>query len=226
MFKALKSHIPEHLRSDLRCHRSALRLGCKVISGKIARLFCRPPFPKNLDGSVNLHLGCGAVIHPLFINIDAMPAPHIHYVRRIDNLDPFSDNSVDLVYACHCLEHLPFAQIPRVLKEWHRVLKPGGILRVSVPDFDLLLDIYRENDKKVATIIGPLVGGQHNKFNYHKAIFNNSFLTELLMQSGFCSVREWKPGSSELTTFDDWSNRKIDVNGKEYRVSLNLEAIK
>ena len=43
---------------------------------------------------------------------------------------------------------------------------------------------------------------------------------------GFLEVREWTPGSSELTTFDDWSTRKISINGKEYAISLNIEAIK
>jgi predicted SAM-dependent methyltransferase len=54
---------------------------------------------------MRLHLGCGNINYPDFINVDLMPASHVHYVRGINNLKPFKNNSVDLIYACHCLEH-------------------------------------------------------------------------------------------------------------------------
>ena len=84
---------------------------------------------------MNLHLGCGTINHPKFINIDGIPKPHIHYIRSIDNLSNFSNNSVDLIYACHCLEHFPYHQIPGIISEWVRIMKKDSILRISVPDF-------------------------------------------------------------------------------------------
>ena len=47
---------------------------------------------------------------------------------------PFEDNTFDLVYASHVLEHIPWYKVEEVVKEWVRILKPGGVLEVWVPD--------------------------------------------------------------------------------------------
>jgi SAM-dependent methyltransferase len=198
----------------------------KNACSKLKRQFVRPPFPKLENGQINLHLGCGDVNDPRFINIDGQAAPHIHYVRQIDNLSPFQDNSVNLVYACHCLEHFPHGKISAVLAEWFRVLSPDGILRLSVPDFDLLINIYQDNQNQINTILYPLLGGQENKFDYHETAFNRSRLEYLLKKAGFREVQQWYPEQNELTKIDDWSNRQVFVNNKYYPISLNLEAIK
>jgi predicted SAM-dependent methyltransferase len=198
----------------------------KSLVGRLCRLFYRPALPSNEGNAVYLHLGCGPVNHPKFINIDLLPEPHIHYVRSVDNLSHFKDCSVDLIYASHCLEHFSFHIVPEILKEWYRVLRPNGILRLSSPDFDLLLKIYVENERDISSIINPLMGGQDSIYNYHKTIFNKASLTFLLKSAGFNKVSQWLPQSSELTTLDDWSARCIVINGREYPVSLNIEAVK
>ncbi len=193
---------------------------------KISRQFIRPKLPEIAEREINLHLGCGFVNHPQFINIDALPLPHIHYIRSIGNLSPFADNSVNLIYASHSLEHFSHMETPAVLAEWFRVLKKGGILRLSVPDFDLLVDIYREHNNNVEAILHTLMGSQNYQFNFHMTAFNQTSLERLLKQAGFVKIQPWEPGDSELTTFNDFSVAKLPVEGKEYPVSLNLEAIK
>ena len=222
----LKNVIPEGVHKDYRLHWNKFNRELTIVYGKFVRLFTRPQFPKLDNGATYLHLGCGSVNHPKFINIDGIPAPHIHYVRSIENLSPFEDNSVDLVYACHCLEHFPYATVPKVVAEWFRVLKQGGILRLSVPDFDLLLNIYNNNEKDVNTILSPLMGGQNYKFNFHLTVFTHSSLETILKNAGFRIIQKWQPGSCELTTFDDFSDCKVLRNFNYYPVSLNLEAIK
>jgi len=223
----LKKYISQDFRDRYRSSWYEVNLEVKTIYSKIKRQFVRPAFPKLEDGSVNIHLGCGSVNHPKFINIDGLPAPHVHYIRAIDNLSPFKDNSVDLIYACHCLEHFPYANVSKVLTEWFRVLKKDGILRLSVPDFDLLIDIYRANGNTINTaVLQSILGGQNYKFNFHKALFNRSSLEDILINIGFKQVQAWKAGCCEFTTFDDWSDFKVLINGKYYPISLNLEAIK
>ena len=223
----LKKYISQDFRDHYRSSWYEVNLEVKTIYSKIKRQFVRPAFPKLEDGSVNIHLGCGSVNHPKFINIDGLPAPHIHYIRAIDDLSPFKDNSVDLIYACHCLEHFPYANVSKVLTEWFRVLKKDGILRLSVPDFDLLIDIYRANGNSFNTaVLESILGGQNYKFNFHKALFNRSSLEDILINIGFKQVQAWKAGCCEFTTFDDWSDFKVLINGKYYPISLNLEAIK
>jgi predicted SAM-dependent methyltransferase len=197
----------------------------KSAGGKLVRQFKRPEFPQNNEKTY-LHLGCGNINHPSFINIDKIPYAHVHYVRSIDNLKIFPSNTVSLVYASHCLEHFSHKYVHKVLEEWFRVLNHNGILRLSVPNFDLLLKIYLENNCQIETIMKPLLGGQENPFDLHMVAFTEKYLTELLLDIGFFSVKQWQPGTSALTDFDDWSSRIVVINGKAYPVSLNLEAIK
>ncbi len=84
----------------------------------------------------------------------------------------FPDEYADLIYASHVLEHISHNEVLKVLKEWYRVLKKGGILRLSVPDFDKLIDVYLTEEKDIRAIIGPLMGGQDNPYNFHKSVFN------------------------------------------------------
>jgi SAM-dependent methyltransferase len=171
-------------------------------------------------------LGCGRVNHPQFINIDGLPAPHIHYIRSLTNLSGFAENSVDLIYASHCLEHFSYQQVPDILQKWFKRLKQGGTLRLSVPDFDLILEIYQGAGKNIETIQGFVMGGQDYKFNFHQVLFNRASLEHVLLTTGFTKVQPWQPGSCKIMTFNDHSNFEITVNDKSYPVSLNLEAIK
>ncbi len=173
-----------------------------------------------------LHLGCGPVDHPGFINVDGFPYPHVHFVRSLDDLSPFADESISLVYASHCLEHFRMSELPGILGEWRRVLKPSGVLRLSVPDFDLILKIYEAEARAVDGIWQPLLGGQDSLYNFHFAIFTESSLTTLLVDGGFSKVQRWSAGTDELTSLPDWSGMPIVIEGRSYPISLNLEAIR
>lgn len=226
MIRQIINKLPMSVRDKYRPTWNNLQFDTRIAMGKIYRLFRRPPLPENADGSVNLHLGCGSIDHPMFINIDAIPAKHVHYVQQIDRLDQFKDCSVDLIYACHCLEHFSHRDISRVLKEWHRVLKNGGILRLSVPDFDSMVNLYIASGHDIKYVLGPITGGQDYKYNYHKTIFNTKSLEELLYLADFSEVRLWQPGSDMMTTFKDWSSFCITFGDRSFPVSLNLDAVK
>ncbi|WP_193195856.1 class I SAM-dependent methyltransferase [Nostoc sp. MG11] len=211
---------------NMNFYKNLLPVSLRLNYEKIKNKFLPYASPLIENGEVNLHLGCGFVKHPKFINIDLLPAPHIHYQRSIDDLSPFENNSVNLIYASHCLEHFPHNKVSKVLKEWFRVLKQGGILRLSIPDFDLLLNIYKENGNNINTILGILMGGQDYEYNFHMAAFTKSSTRELLKGVGFKEVREWQPNSCEMTTFDDYSIYQHFIGFKYYPISLNIEAIK
>jgi SAM-dependent methyltransferase len=226
MVRAVSRLLPTVFRERHRSTWLHINLVARIVLGKLRRFFYRPPLPKNLDGSVNLHLGCGNVNDPRFINIDLVPAAHIHYVRRIDDLSPFSDKSVDFIYASHCLEHIPYLRVPTVLSEWYRVLKDGGILRLSVPDFDLLLNIYCESGKDIEAIIMPLLGGQDSKYNIHFSVFTEASLNSSLKKAGFKEIRKWDSDGSSLTSLSDLSSVRAVIGDKTFPVCLNIEAVK
>jgi len=190
------------------------------------RLIIAAPIPVQAEGKLYLHLGCGAVDHKKFINIDGYPFPHVHYVQSIDRLPQFDDASVDLIYASHCLEHFSYVRSKAVLAEWYRVLKKGAVLRLSVPDFDKLVDIYTIHHHDPDVILPQLMGGQNNKYNFHLTALNRVNLSRELQAVGFAEIKEWQPGTGDLTTFDDFSIYKKEIAGKLYEISLNIEAIK
>lgn len=226
IFKSLIRLLPQRFRDQYRDNWIEIKTLLKIKYAQLKLTFLRPDFPCNQENKINLHLGCGTINHPRFINIDGLPFPHIHYVRSLDNLAPFKEGTVDLIYACHCLEHFSHTKVKKVLLEWFRPLKKDGILRISVPDFDSILAIYKGSGNNIDPILGMLMGGQGYKFDFHMTVFNQESLKKLLLETGFREVRYWQPGSDELTTFDDWSGRKAIIDGKEYPISLNLEAVK
>ena len=201
-----------------------LQIQIKIVCIKAKTLFTA--IPEVYNGKVYLHLGCGNINKENFINIDGSPYSHVHYVQSLDKLSNFDDDSVDLIYACHCLEHFRYSQTGSVLREWYRVLKNGGVLRLSVPDFDKLVGIYKAHNNDPNVILPQLMGGQNNKYNYHLTSFNIVNLTRYLEDVGFSCIKEWLPGSEELTTFNDLSVYKKEIEGKLYEISLNIEAIK
>jgi 2-polyprenyl-3-methyl-5-hydroxy-6-metoxy-1,4-benzoquinol methylase len=89
-----------------------------------------------------LNLGCGAHYHPDWLNVD-FKSTHPSIVEHDLNKGiPFDNSTFNVVYHSHLLEHFPKHFAPDFLKECHRVLKPGGILRVVVPDLEQIARWY------------------------------------------------------------------------------------
>jgi predicted SAM-dependent methyltransferase len=194
---------------------------------RVLRVVAPPQWPQNPDGRVCVNLGSGGRTHPAFINVDARPGRQIHILGPIDKLTRFKDESVDLLYASHCLEHFSHRRTAEILQEWRRVLKVGGVLRLGVPDFDQVLAMYEHTGRRMdAMIQAVLMGGQDYPLNAHFATFTKSSLTEQLQQVGFREVRTWEPGQDELASIPDCTGLRVPVNGREFAVSLNLEAVK
>jgi len=163
---------------------------------------------------------------PGFINVDATPFSHIHYVGGVDDLGMFPNKSADLIYASHVLEHITHKNLVNVLREWYRVLKEGGVLRLAVPDLDKIIDIYKVAGNDIQSIVNPLMGGQDYDYNFHQSIFNDKYLRQLLRSVGFKKVSGWNSEHVELHSFDDWASRNTNINGRRYPISLNLEALR
>lgn len=99
--------------------------------------------------STKLNIGCGDHFHPDWCNLDVRsqnPAVIEFDVRR--GL-PFNDDSFDVVYHSHVLEHLTAADGERLMQECRRVLRPGGVLRVVVPDLETIAALYLEKLRRV-----------------------------------------------------------------------------
>jgi predicted SAM-dependent methyltransferase len=176
---------------------------------------------------MKLHLGCGKRYIPGFVHIDAVDYPHVDHVATIDNLSFIPDSSVDLIYNCHVLEHFKRRDVRRVLQEWHRVLKPGGILRISVPDFAKLCEVYQKYGQ-LDLVIGALFRRQDYLYNIHYNVFDFATLKRELESAGFTDVRRYDWRETEHAHIDDYSQAYIPHMDKEngILISLNVECTK
>ncbi|MFZ5940799.1 MAG: class I SAM-dependent methyltransferase [Bacteroidota bacterium] len=89
-----------------------------------------------------LNLGCGSVIHPDFVNIDFASSLEGVISHNLLEGIPFESESADLVYHSHLLEHFTEEQGLAFLHECYRVLKPGGVIRIAVPDLETIAREY------------------------------------------------------------------------------------
>ncbi|MGE0046867.1 MAG: methyltransferase domain-containing protein [Hyphomonadaceae bacterium] len=163
-------------------------------------------------------------------HIDALSFPHIDRVGPVDDLSFLSDGSVEFIYACHVLEHFGRHEFQRVLNEWSRVLAPGGVLRLAVPDFEMCAKLYAEGRLAggISDVIGLIVGGQKDPYDFHKIIFDRPSLTQALLRAGFQSVREWNWRETDHSDMDDYSQAYLPhmQQATGDLVSLNLEGVK
>tara|TARA_Y100000591_G_scaffold264592_1_gene237997 strand:+ start:303 stop:959 length:657 start_codon:yes stop_codon:yes gene_type:complete len=144
---------------------------------------------------------------------------------------PFQDSTVDLIYSCHMLEHLDQNETKIFFNESYRVLKPNGIMRIVVPDFERLVDNYKF-DKDVnkfvydSCLVGKKPKSIIKKLQYliqghgwHHQMFNKESL-EFFKKLKFSDVQLIEPGKTKISF-----NTSIDLNERENE-SLYFEFIK
>ena len=184
---------------------------------------------------IKIHLGCGKKYLPGFIHIDIDKHPHIDHNSNIDNLCMFEDNSVDLIYTCHAFEYYDRDQTKEVLKEWHRVLKPKGILRIAVPDFEGITNVYiKYNNLDHQGILGPLFGkwkinpnSEKPEYIYHKTTYDFKSLKKVLEENSFEDIKKYNADKVLPENYDDYSKAYVPhMNKSGIHISLNIEATK
>jgi len=180
-----------------------------------------------MSKEVKLHIGCGERYIPGFTHIDIRKLPHIDYVTSVDKLSMFDGDSVDLIYACHVLDHFGRSRIEGVLQEWHRILRQGGVLRIAVSDFEKIAEVY-VNTKDLKLLLGLLLGRQDYPENAHGTAFDYSYLTEVLERAGFKNVHRYDWRQTIHKDYDDLSQAYLPHMNKENGIlmSLNVEAEK
>lgn len=176
---------------------------------------------------MKLHLGCGKKFIEGFVHVDMANYDHVDFKADVKNLHMFNSDSVDLIYACHVLEHFGRNEVSDVITEWYRVLKKGGTLRIAVPDFESVVNWYN-NTGKISEVMGLVVGGQRELYDYHKIIFDECSLTALMKEVGFKQVHRYDWKDTEHSNMDDYSQSYLPHMDKEngMLMSLNIEAVK
>ena len=190
------------------------------------RLICEAKRSPDLK----LHLGCATYVLQGWLNIDFFPRPGVARLRLPKGMHNFEDNSVRYVYTSHFLEHLDYRTDALLLaKECHRVLVPGGILRIVVPGIERIIRAYVADDEaffaqqrtthppwcetKLEILMNALQQNGSHKYGY-----DFETISKLLKTAGFSSVNLSDYNTSETAEL------KVDYRGKG--LSLFVEAVK
>lgn len=137
---------------------------------------------------MKLHLGCGSVHKPGYVNVDIRNLSTVDLVCNITSRLPWDDDSCECVETYHVLEHLPRRKVSGVLAECYRVLQPGGVLIIEVPNFDVACQEYLAgNDERLNSIFGR----QRWEGDAHLFGYNVERLTKMLENAGFSDVVEF-----------------------------------
>jgi predicted SAM-dependent methyltransferase len=99
--------------------------------------------PRALRKSRYLNAGCGLNVRNDFINLDYEWRPGVDLCWDLRKPISMPDASLDGIYSEHCLEHLSYDDALFALREFRRLLRPGRIARVAVPNVALYIDLYR-----------------------------------------------------------------------------------
>ena len=143
-----------------------------------------------MEEALRINVGCGTVSLPGYVNIDL----HVQTADLIADAHalPFEDNSVDEVYSSHLLEHFSGSQqnfeVLTVLQEWFRVLKPGGVIKVNVPNLEWCLKhwlMQNTEEDRWRFPLDMIFGMQTNPGEYHKTGFDEKHLRCFLRKAGF-----------------------------------------
>jgi predicted O-linked N-acetylglucosamine transferase (SPINDLY family)/predicted SAM-dependent methyltransferase len=171
--------------------------------------------------ALRLHIG-GWQMMPGWKILNIQPGPGVDYVGDCTDLSQFADGSVEEIYASHVLEHLGYGEkLPRALAEFRRVLKDGGMARISVPDFELLCRMFvdpRYSAEQRMHIMRMAFGGQVDADDFHYVGLSFEILSDFLKRAGFSRVER----AGEFGLFEDTSMFRF----AGVPISLNVIAYK
>ena len=182
-------------------------------------------FTNNNNSGLKIHLGAGNINIQGWINIDARKFKHTHLLDQDFELNEFKDESISEIYLCHVLEHFSFKDSEKLLEKIYKKLSIGGLIRISVPDFSKLKLIYDESND-LEKIKFAIMGGQNYENDFHKSIYDLKILSEILNKINFKEVKNWESEEDFGVQLNDWSSGIYKVNGKKFKISLNVKAIK
>ena len=174
------------------------------------------------DTPIKLHLCCGDKKLPGFLGVDIREEVDPDIVASVDDLNMIDDGLAEEIYFCHGFEHIPVASAEMCLHELRRVLKPGGCLRLALPDFEALSRLYVAGFARMEEIRPAIHGGQDYVHNTHYASWDIKSLATLLQRCGFSNTTRYKAKDFLPRDYFDWSLHSL--SGIE--TSLNVICFK
>lgn len=170
-----------------------------------------------------LHWGCGSWRPAGWINADRKEGPGIDISCDIREGLPLESESMDYVVSIHALPEVPYPDLVPVLGELRRVLKPNGVLRLSLPDIERTIQAYLRKDRDYFPIPDEEAANLGSKFivhliwyGYSRTFFTRDFIEELLLKAGFggvrhCGYKETSTPHPEIVELDNREEESLFV---------------
>lgn len=148
------------------------------------------------EPSTKLNLGSGKHRLPGYVNLDAQwghsiyPLCQNYALPETDSVVTLPEEGVDEIRASHVLEHFSHRETADVLKDWVSHLKPGGVLKIAVPNFRKIAEDYLSGVPSLTQ--GYTMGGQVDENDFHRCLFDEASLRKLLADAGLTAIRSWE----------------------------------
>ena len=180
------------------------------------------------DGSPRrLHWGCGGNTRAGWIDSDIRELPGIDLPADILAGLPLEDASVDYAVSHHALQEIPLSDQVTALAELRRVLRPGGVLRLGLPDLEKGFEAYRRGDRDYFLVpdedardLGLKLVTHVLWYGYSRVVYVPGSIEELLRRAGFADVHHVAFGETTI------ADREILVHDDRAGESLFVEAVR
>ena len=120
---------------------------------------------------------------------------------------PVDEGVVDCIYSSHFFEHLYRQDAKNLLSDCYRALKEGGLIRVSIPDLHYAVSLYEKGKKEEMLKNYFFVEDDDSNYARHKYMYDYEMLSALLLESGFCDVRQCQYQVGAMPDIDILDNR-------------------
>ena len=168
-----------------------------------------------------LHVGCGTNLLEGWLNTDIIAHGSIMALDASRTF-PIDDSSLDFIFSEHMFEHLTYESGKMMLRECYRTLKPGGILRLTMPTLEFLINLYNEPEKELHqqyarwslqqfapqmyadcikrgnSLPMAMIVNNFMRFWGHQMIYDFPLLEAMLTDIGFLDIKRCEAGRSDL----------------------------
>lgn len=124
-----------------------------------------------------------------YLNVDISNEPEVDLVTDLREPIPFADASTDKIVSVATLEHFSVTDVRRLLVEFFRLLKPGGVLEIGVPSLEKIFNQYRQTGCD-DVVLRYLHGGLKDKYDVHLFVVDAKRFIQELKAAGFSEARE------------------------------------
>jgi len=166
---------------------------------------------------LRLHLGCAWNRLPGWVNIDLLrPGRSLNLYWDLRRGLPFPPNSIEAIFAEHLFEHLTYAQGIELMNECWRVLLPGGVLRIGVPDLGRYVASYLGQDGLIERVrpgrpTRAIALGEPFFLYGHRCMYDFETLDTACKVAGFATVERSEFGEGRILPSPDSRSRRDET---------------